>query len=962
MTRDAKLHAITFVDQRHGWVVGDRGVLLRTTDGGRRWRLVEMPVDCSLHDVCFLDTRTGWVVGGSVKPYTHSSHAVMLVTQDGGDSWQKLPVETLPLLRRVQFFDQRRGIVLGQSEPFAPSGAFETRDGGRTWRPLATDQPCSWLAGDFLTLGAGALAGQQGLLSVVKGRDVLPTGAPPHERRSIRALRLLPPHGGWAAGDGGLVLATNDGGQRWRPPMGALPKAVQALCNWQAVAVDGPRVWIAGEPGSVVLHSPDAGHSWQLQPTGIATPLSAIHFTDAQHGWATGALGVILATTDGGRSWQVQRQGGNRLAVELLAPSLDAVPLDLVASLAAGEGYLCSIELPFAPRGLQASKRCLALREAALVCGATLTAASSRVTLPQGARAMSAQQLLAQLNQQAGGNAWPQVIKQTVLRLRMLRPEAVLLASENGQELPGAEALLESLAREAITAAADPEQFRELASLGLSPHQVRRLVRLAPGQPHSAPRLATGDFNSLLGTSPSQWVGANRGLLTRAYRQAPVSYTWRVVMETSNRVAAGRDPLAGMAIGRGSGARRPPASPPVGKLATLRAVSQKRRNMQQLLRQSEANDAWIGQAASLTSGLDTDSGAELLFQLANGYEQAGKRQLAADTFYLLLRRYTDHALADASILWLLHYYASDEAALAVKSRHASRDRSDSLANVPAGATPPRLVESNDFALSRTERLERARQLGTYLEQARPALFADPAVRFAIAAAQRGREGPNNAEKYTAVFVKQSIDPAWRRCAEAEQWLVGQRRGQPQKQVAICSHTAEKPLLDGHLSEPGWQDADSLPMGNSIAKLMYDAEFLYIAFQCRSHSMETATPQQPRPRDADLSMQDRVILQLDTNRDYATAFHLAIDSRGWTNERCWQDERWNPQWFVATGRSDQAWTAEAAIPLAELTDQTVDAQQVWAISLLHRTGHGFSASWSGEADASRPERFGLLLFR
>ena len=37
--------------------------------------------------------------------------------------------------------------------------------------------------------------------------------------------------------------------------------------------------------------------------------VQAVTFTDATHGWAVGASGTILATTDGGATWSAQDSG-----------------------------------------------------------------------------------------------------------------------------------------------------------------------------------------------------------------------------------------------------------------------------------------------------------------------------------------------------------------------------------------------------------------------------------------------------------------------------------------------------------------------------------------------------------------------------------------------------------------------------------------------------------------------------
>ena len=63
--------------------------------------------------------------------------------------------------------------------------------------------------------------------------------------------------------------------------------------------------WAVGA-GGVILHTTDGGGTWVSQSSGVLTGLSGVAFADASHGWAVGASGVILATTDGGATWTKQ--------------------------------------------------------------------------------------------------------------------------------------------------------------------------------------------------------------------------------------------------------------------------------------------------------------------------------------------------------------------------------------------------------------------------------------------------------------------------------------------------------------------------------------------------------------------------------------------------------------------------------------------------------------------------------
>ena len=115
--------------------------------------------------------------------------------------------------------------------------------------------------------------------------------------------------------------------------------------DFHAVAVQGPHVWIAGSPGTRVFHSPDGGKSWQAFATGQTVPLWRLSFVDDMHGWAVGELGSILATQDGGQTWQVQRSGGRRAALLAVFAEARDVPLEVVADEGAAEGYLAAVEI-----------------------------------------------------------------------------------------------------------------------------------------------------------------------------------------------------------------------------------------------------------------------------------------------------------------------------------------------------------------------------------------------------------------------------------------------------------------------------------------------------------------------------------------------------------------------------------------------------------------------------------------
>src|SRR5262249_52070162 len=75
--------------------------------------------------------------------------------------------------------------------------------------------------------------------------------------------------------------------------------------------VDRAHGWAVGDRG-VIWHTSDGGRSWALQRSGVDCRLSSVFFLDRRCGWAAGgymqpytqlSVGVVLATSDGGEHW-----------------------------------------------------------------------------------------------------------------------------------------------------------------------------------------------------------------------------------------------------------------------------------------------------------------------------------------------------------------------------------------------------------------------------------------------------------------------------------------------------------------------------------------------------------------------------------------------------------------------------------------------------------------------------------
>ncbi len=73
---EVTLLSVYFQNVGVGWAVGAGGAILRTSDGGKRWRPVSSGTTVLLTNVSFADASHGWVVGAD---------GTILHSTDGGE-------------------------------------------------------------------------------------------------------------------------------------------------------------------------------------------------------------------------------------------------------------------------------------------------------------------------------------------------------------------------------------------------------------------------------------------------------------------------------------------------------------------------------------------------------------------------------------------------------------------------------------------------------------------------------------------------------------------------------------------------------------------------------------------------------------------------------------------------------------------------------------------------------------
>ena len=966
---DARLCDVCFVDPQHGWAAGDHGVILHSDDGGQHWSPQVSGLTCALNSVCFVDARNGWATGGMAYPYLHDSSGVVLCTQDGGMNWQREPV-LLPALRKVRFLTPRQGWAVGCPSAMFPGGVFTSRDAGRSWQPVCEGGTLRLTTGDFYDARNAILGGPLGQLATIREGDFVRSPHAGVVLLGVNAMHVVPPGYGWLAGDGGWIALTGNRGSAWRPPLGALPPSA-AMFDFSALAVRGPKCWIAGSPGSRVFFTPDAGRTWSAFATNTTVPLRAITFVDDLHGWAVGQLGVILSTVDGGQTWRRQRAGAARAAVMAVAGATQDLPLELLARLCKEQGYLGVAEVlgrtdvESGPRGdVPAAAR---LHQALLHVGACAGEVAWEFPIRQPGLLLPAEAILDGWNRVHNGHGADALAAYVVRQIRTWRPSVILIPAGHGA------AGLSQVVQQTVTAAAklagDPAYMaNKFKAAGCEPWIVQRVCLVSDTKAGGKLALDSDDWSPRLGQTWADVALPARALLDDHDQGGPAVASIQLIAGEAAADATGTpaatrmrigdstnrfDIMAGIASGNGL-SRRPMAESDSRFAVPLDGLAQGRQVQaifEHIDRDPQALLSRLAKGDVLPQGIDVAAAAALTFRIAQRFRNAGHGDLADKTLALLAERYPDDPLARTALVWRFQILAASETSV----------------TLPSGG----MGDGQVVAGPQKSPAEQAVELARQIEINRPELFALPSVRYPLAAVYRRLGQETQAQRLYALDRRGVDRDAWWDCARGETWLVD-RKGPAPKPLANCISTDQRPHLDGRLDEALWKKCPPIvlasPLGDdrewpATAMLAHDEQYLYIAIQCRQAPgarYEAASGR--RPRDPDLSQHDRVDLFFDIDRGYATYYHLTIDHRGWAADAINGDRNWNPKWFVAAQTADGVWTAEAAVPLAELKATIVPGKTVWAFGIQRTVpGVGFQ-SWTAPAGTEvAPERFGWVGF-
>lgn len=286
-----------FLNSCIGWISGDSGTIIHTTNSGTDWVIQNTGTNNNIEDIFFLNERLGWAVSYEVFPDSlHFPGTLILKTTDGGNNWSNIMFpDTNMFMKSVYFSDSLRGFLGGIS-----ASIVLTTNGGASWNYTDTDTSLFFILPVFkikffdnnLGYACGGFRDIAGITWVTtngglnwKGNISAPE--PFFDLTILNSQKTI-----CAGGDleyGSSIVKTTDQGMNWNYDTLGVFGLASGIDNRNS-----NEIWLTTGYTGKFLFSADTGYRWNVYETPGNASVFDIDFTDSAHGFACGANGVIM--------------------------------------------------------------------------------------------------------------------------------------------------------------------------------------------------------------------------------------------------------------------------------------------------------------------------------------------------------------------------------------------------------------------------------------------------------------------------------------------------------------------------------------------------------------------------------------------------------------------------------------------------------------------------------------------
>lgn len=319
-----------------GWIVGNNGMIFYTDNGGDSWVKQRSGTDKILYSVSAIGGDCPWICGNDIIMHSY----------DHGENWQRVNTVFHSYFFSIDQKDCDEIWISGQQGLLISS-----KDAGATWQSHASSTANNLYSVDVVPNGDYRACGYAG--TIVRSSDAGANWVKEHEKTFLYLYDVdTRGIGGpaYAVGGDGTILETLDGGATWSQRSSGTFTYLNDVCfqalfhgvyvtGWYGIIlrkedaagaefeimnerplhyilgidfIDGNTGWAVGgkqvddntEEG-VIMHTTDGGETWEVQKT-LSSSMTAVDFINENEGWAVGENGTIRHTVNGGATWTTQ--------------------------------------------------------------------------------------------------------------------------------------------------------------------------------------------------------------------------------------------------------------------------------------------------------------------------------------------------------------------------------------------------------------------------------------------------------------------------------------------------------------------------------------------------------------------------------------------------------------------------------------------------------------------------------
>ncbi len=265
------LNSVSFPSISTGYIVGNLGLVYKTTNAGFNWSLKSFPTNGNNSYVYFINSATGFV----------SNQGGLYKTSDGGSNWILITLPTTYNVTSIHF----SSASIGWAGDFW-GNVLKTTNGGDNWVNTTTMPGYNskvFFINDFTGWSVDTYGyvtkTTNGGTNYVQTRLVFDT---------LSAVNFISSTIGFIVGDSGKVFKTTNGGNGWN----LISSDLYGKLN--SVYMESPlKITACGHDG-LILYSNDGGNTWNYQVSTSSELKQVTYAPSASVGWAVGDIGTYV--------------------------------------------------------------------------------------------------------------------------------------------------------------------------------------------------------------------------------------------------------------------------------------------------------------------------------------------------------------------------------------------------------------------------------------------------------------------------------------------------------------------------------------------------------------------------------------------------------------------------------------------------------------------------------------------